>query len=145
MSFLKAVAPMLSAHTATISVTFSKNSDGEFSLVVAPFAGTMKGEETPVFQKMKAALSIPLKFTGSLEDIEAALSERVSGVLPRRGSIEAQLDEMLLELEVEKQQKQKTKAAKASTPAVQQRAPEPAVEAIGEDDADGDASDDFEL
>lgn len=85
MSVLTTMSDLLARGQGTISFELSKQEGSGLSLVVRPIANfDDKGEER--LMRLKAALSMPLKISGSAEEIEGLLIEKINEEVTDRRS-----------------------------------------------------------
>lgn len=140
---LTVLAPMLSAHTATVQLTLSKHAEGCVSLVVMPVVVVDNNNDAAV-TKLVAALSVPIKITGPLETLASELEAHVASYMPHRMTWEQQLDAIAASVESTTKKPAATTASaskptKASSKSSAATAPNNAVES---DNADEDTESD---
>lgn len=90
---LSILSPLLTSRTATVQLTLSKHADGHLSVTAMPVVVSGEDDDDDV-KKLVAALSVPVKFTGTIDTILAELQARISTYVPRRKSWEQQLEEI---------------------------------------------------
>jgi PRTRC genetic system protein E len=118
---------------------FSELNDGQWNLVVTVKEGNGTVILMPAGEE-KGAVKSPIRFTGTLGELDAQLSQMLTTVMAKRTSLQEQLDEQLKAAEAEaKASAPKPKAAsggktgsepsRAATPAPAPKSSETAAEA----------------
>lgn len=155
MSFISAIAPMLSGTTNAVTVTLARNAAGTLVATLIPkLTITEQQEADPAIAPLKAVLARPFCIDLPDSDPDAAFSAILGGVVPCRDTAQVALDEYLAAVQKAKAEAEAAAAAKAAkaaekakaTPAKGAKAakPAPVAEASdeGEDDGEGDEADD---
>ncbi|TNC80230.1 MAG: hypothetical protein C9356_14985 [Oleiphilus sp.] len=90
MSLLETIIPLLSKSTQRLDFSVAGTGDG-VCMRITPIVGKVREDATEQERKLYGALSVPLKLEGRLEEIEAAVVERVRDYLSYRNEWQAKL------------------------------------------------------
>jgi len=91
MSFLEQIIPILSKSTLELDLKIKRQHDGSVILNVKPIVGEVSANASDAEKQLKAAMSVPLKVSGSVEEIERDLSERIHNYQSARNGWDMQL------------------------------------------------------
>ena len=91
MSLLEALLPIIDKSTTKIEISLEGSGEGVL-MRVSPVLGHVPENAGEAEKKLRAALSVPLKVVGSINQIEAELVERVSTYQAKRNQWQSEFD-----------------------------------------------------
>lgn len=135
MNIFAILQPLFTAHTASVQFNFSKLEDGDVDLMITPLVCVVKDTDSDMIQKLKAALSTPIRVRGKPDEIGAALVEHVNSYVPMRRNWEEQL--AIINADVQKSHESSKSSKSKSAPNACSQSAKPEAEKTQSEPDDG--------
>lgn len=91
MSLLETIIPLITKSTSTLDISIQGNTEGAV-VRITPIGGAISETAGEEEKQLRAALSTPLKVTGSLSQIESELVSRIKTYKTKRNEWERELE-----------------------------------------------------
>lgn len=127
MSLFANIAPALNKG-GKMTISVEALDGGKLAVLISPILGAAPESMTPEIEQLRAALSIPLRVTGTAEELDAELMGKLSRYHVSRGDLGSEMDALMKFQEA-------AKSAKKASQKATKEAPETASEKASESDA----------